>query len=607
MRPDKRTSAVTRAAGLLLGLTLGITCASAQVSITTPSPLPNAVTSTPYSVTLTASGGTAPYTWSGTGSFPPGLQINSTGVLSGTPTQVGSFTISIQVIDSKGVSATGSLSITVVAGGLTITTVSPLFNATVGSPYTQQFTASGGQQPYTWSISAGQIAPLTLTASTGILQGTPTSPGTLNFTVQVTDASKNVATQAFSLTVATPPLVITTAVALPAAAVGISYSQTFSATGGLPPYTWAVANGAVPGLSLDPNSGILSGTPTTAGTYTPGIQVTDSAMTATTRQFQLTVNPQALQITTTSPLPAGTAGTAYTEALTAQGGAPPYTWSAAGLPSGLTISSTTGTISGTSTLAGTFSVTVTVIDSNRATYVNLFSLTMALPPAPTISIGSFPSPGVPASQVPVQVTIPQPYSAGPITGQVSLAFVPAVAGVQDQTIQLSSGGLTASFTIPAGQTTAVFSVPSLAFSTGTVEGTLTLTVQAQAFGVSITPPPAPTQTLTIASIAPVVTGAQLSVSGQNITIQVTGYSTTEQVTQAVFAFSASGNNQLQTATFTVPVGTLFSTWYTSSQAPGFGSQFLYSQTFAVQGDASDVALQSVTLTNSVGSTVFQVQ
>jgi hypothetical protein len=594
----------SRTTRLLLGLVLGISLASAAVTISTSLTLPNAVTGTPYSVTLAATGGTAPYTWSGTGNL-DGLLVTQAGVLSGTPTSPGTFPILIQVIDSNGASATATFSLTVIGGALTITTVSPLFDATVGSPYSQQFQASGGQPPYSWSITAGQVAPLTLNATTGILQGTPTSPGTLTFTVQVSDGSNTKASQAFSLKISAPPLAISTGIALPSASVGISYVQPFAATGGLPPYTWSLTGGAVPGLSLDPATGILSGIPTLAGSYAPAVQVTDSAKVNTTRQFQITVNPAALQITTTSPLPSGTAGTAYSQAMTAQGGTPPYTWSATGLPSGLVIDATSGAISGTSTRAGSFSVTVSVLDSSRVAFVNLYSLTMALPPAPAISFASISASGTAGSQVPVQITIPQPYLPGPITGQVSLAFVPATAGTQDLTIQFSSGGTTATFTIPPGQTSAVFTVPSLAFSEGTLAGTLTLTAQAQAFGVDVTPQPAPAQTITVGASAPVVTSAQLSVSGQNISVQVTGFSTTEQVTQASFAFTTSGNNQLQTAQFTAQVGTLFSTWYKDPAAPTFGSQFLYSQTFGVQGDPTAVILQSVTLTNPVGSTTFQ--
>ena len=587
---------------------LGMTYASAAITIL-PSTLPAAVTGTPYTVNLTATGGAAPYTWSGNGTFPPGLQVSPAGVISGTPTQPGSFTFSVQATDANGTSGSNNYSLTVTAGSLTITTVSPLFNGTVGSPYSQQFQASGGTQPYTWSVASGQVTPLTLNATTGVLQGTPTSAGTLNFTIQVTDASSRTASQAFSLTIMSPPLVISISgggTVLPAAAVGLTYSQAFSASGGAPPYAWSIASGAVPGLTIDPATGVLSGTPTTAGSYTPVVKVTDSAMTAMTRQFQLTVKPAALQISTTSPLPSGTPGQPYSQTLSAQGGAPPYSWSAAGLPSGLSIDPATGTISGTSTAAGTFSVTVTVTDSSSNTAVNLFSLSMPLPPAPSISIGSIPASSSPASQVPVQVTIPQPYSAGAITGQITLSFTPATSGAKDPSIQFASGGTSATFTIAAGQTSAVFSVPAEAFATGTLAGTLTLSASAQAFGVDITPTPAPSQATTIAAAAPAVTAAQLSSSGQTITILVSGFSTTDQVTQAVFNFTATGNNQLQTAQFTVPVTTPFSTWYSSAAAAGFGSQFLYSQTFTVQGDATVVALKSVTLTNQTGSSTFQL-
>ena len=164
---------------------------------------------------------------------------------------------------------------------MTITTASPLPAGTVGIAYSQTFAAAGGTAPYTnWVVTVGTLpANLLLNAATGALTGTPTTAGTSNFTIQVTDSAAVTATKAFSLTINPAALTITTASPLPAGTVGIAYSQTFAATGGTPPYTnWVVTVGTLPAnLLLNAATGALTGTPTTAGTSNFTIQVTDSA------------------------------------------------------------------------------------------------------------------------------------------------------------------------------------------------------------------------------------------------------------------------------------------------------------------------------------------
>jgi hypothetical protein len=431
----------------------------------------------------------------------------------------------------------------------------------------------------------------------------------LNFTVQVKDSSTPAQTASgqFSISVDYPPLVISNA-SLPSASLGVPYSQSLSAGGGLAPYNWTILSGAVPGLSIDASSGLLSGTPTTAGTYSTKIQVVDSAASpqhTASRTFSITVSPAALTITTQSPLSGGTAGVAYSQPLAALGGAPPFTWSATGLPSGLAIDPNSGTISGTPAAAGTFQVPVTVTDSNRNVTVQLFSMTLALPPTPSVSLGGVPNSARLASQVQgVLVTISQPYS-GDITGQLSLSFAPSQQGANDATIQFSTSGTTSNFTIPAGQTSVA---TPLAFQTGTLPGTITVSVsQVTAYTVNVTPSTPPSQNVTLANSAPVITSAQLSVSGQSISVQVVGYTPTREATQAVFTFAASGNGQLQTSQFTVQTGSAFSSWFGSSNASNanqYGSLFTYTQVFNVTGDPTAVTLQSVSLTNQQGTTQF---
>jgi len=233
-------------------------------------------------------------------------------------------------------------------------------------------------------------------------------------------------------------------------------------------------------------------------------------------------------------------------------------------------------------------------------------MTFALPPTPAISLAGIPGSAGLASQVPVEVSIDQPYS-GDITGQIGLSFQASQQGASDGTIQFSGGGTTASFTIPHGQTSAAFSAP-LAFQTGTLPGTITVSLpEVTAFSVDVTPSTPPSQTVTIPTSAPVITSAQMSVSGQSISIQVVGYTPTRDATQAVFAFRASGASQLQTSQFTVQTGSAFSSWFGSSNlsnANQYGGLFTYTQAFNVQGDPAAVTLQSVSLTNQQGTTQF---
>lgn len=165
-------------------------------------------------------------------------------------------------------------------------------------------------------------------------------------------------------------LVITTS-SLPSGAVATSYSATLQATGGIPPYAWMIVSGILPpGLSLNQNTGVISGTPTAAGTWAITVQATDGQVPAdtATRGLSITVaaapEPDPLVITTTN-LPSARRNKNYNRTLTASGGTTPYTWSIVGgsLPPGLSLNANTGVISGRPTTLGTFAFTVQVRDS----------------------------------------------------------------------------------------------------------------------------------------------------------------------------------------------------------------------------------------------------
>jgi hypothetical protein len=158
----------------------------------------------------------------------------------------------------------------------------------------------------------------------------------------------------------TPPLTITTS-SFPGGTVGRVYTATAAATGGTTPYTWTRPSGTKPpGLSFS-SSGAWSGTPTTAGTYSFTIEVTDKTGTHVSKALKITIDGP-LAITTTS-LPSGTVGKAYSTTVHASGGTPPYTWTrpSGTKPPGLSFSGG-GLWSGTPTTAGTYSFTLEVTD-----------------------------------------------------------------------------------------------------------------------------------------------------------------------------------------------------------------------------------------------------
>jgi len=367
------TAQVTDGAAQSATKSLSISVAD-PLSVSTAS-LPGGTVGQTYTQSVAATGGKTPYTWSvSSGSLPPGLTLNaSTGGVTGTPTSGGTFGFTVQAADSgtPARTATKALSINVVAL-LTVTTAG-LPGGTVGQAYSQSLAATGGTPPYTWSLVSGSLPPgLSLNASNGAISGAPTSTGTFTFTAQVTDGTQN-ATKSLSITVVAQ-LAITTA-SLPGGTVGQAYSQTLAATGGTPPYTWSLASGSLPpGLSLSASGGVVSGTPTTAGTYSFTAQVTDGTRTATTGLSITVASGSALSITTTA-LPQGRVSTAYSATLAATGGSAPYTWSrvAGALPNGLTLSPS-GTISGSPTRQGSYTFTVQVRDSLGAAASKAFTI-----------------------------------------------------------------------------------------------------------------------------------------------------------------------------------------------------------------------------------------
>ena len=208
------------------------------------SSLPSGTAQSAYSATLAAAGGTKPYAWSITsGSLPIGVTLTaSSGLISGNPTQSGTFPITVQVKDSSTPAQTASQSFSIViaaAGAPVSITTSSLPSGTQNVGYSTTLAATGGKTPYTWSITSGSLpTDVTLTASSGLISGKPTQSGTFPITVQVKDFSTpaQTASQSFSIVIAAAgaPVSITTS-SLPSGTQNVGYSTTLAATGGKTP------------------------------------------------------------------------------------------------------------------------------------------------------------------------------------------------------------------------------------------------------------------------------------------------------------------------------------------------------------------------------------
>jgi hypothetical protein len=277
---DSSVPAKTATANLSIAVAPVVT---PPVTISTAS-LPGGTVSSAYSATLAAAGGTTPYSWSlSAGSLPAGLNLSSSGVISGTPTASGTVPFTVRVADSSAPAktATANLSIAVapvVTPPVTIST-SSLPGGTVSTAYSSTLAAAGGTTPYSWSLSAGSLPTGLNLSSGGVISGTPTTSGTVSFTVRAADSSAPAKTATANLSIAVAaavtPVTITMS-SLPDGTVNSGYSSTLAATGGTTPYSWSLSAGSLPaGLNLS-SSGVISGTPTAAGTSSFTIKVTDS-------------------------------------------------------------------------------------------------------------------------------------------------------------------------------------------------------------------------------------------------------------------------------------------------------------------------------------------
>ncbi|HLH18216.1 MAG TPA: putative Ig domain-containing protein [Bryobacteraceae bacterium] len=484
----------------------------------------------PYSSSVAANGGTAPYAYSIlSGSLPPGLTLNpATGAITGTPTAAGTFNFTVRVVDSTGGSAqtqTSNCSITIYAPvTANCVTIDAIQGVTI-TPVTM--TASGGTgSGYTFA-AAGLPAGLTM-SSTGTISGTPTASGTFNYTVTVTDSAGH--TGSFNCSVTIAPPIAANCVTI-SAIQGVAIAPvTMTATGGTGSgYTFS-ATGLPAGLSMAAN-GTISGTPTASGTFSYTVTVTDSAGHTGTFNCSVTIAPPIAANCVTISAIQGVAIAPVT--MTATGGTGSgYTFAATGLPAGLTMSSS-GTISGTPTASGTFNYTVTVTDSAGHTGTFNCFVTVASPPPVTANCA-----GITAIEgmaiTPVSIT-----ASGGIGGPYTFTATGLPAG-----LSISSTGTISGTPVVSGTFNYTVTIKDSAGNTGAIHCSVTV-----AAPPAITANCAAISATQGVSIAPVTMSASGGVGGP-------------------YTFSASG----------LPAGLTMSSSGTISGTPTLSGTFSYTVT-----------------------------
>jgi len=249
--------------------------ACGTISVTNPATA-SGTSGSAFSQTFSQSGGAGTTTFAlNSGTLPTGLSLSAGGVLSGTPTQTGTFPITVTATDANGCTGTGATYALVICAPISVTNPG-VTTGTTGSPFSQTFTQSGGVGATAFSIATGTLPGGLSLASTGLLSGTPSQFGSFSITVKATDANGcNGIGGTYTLVISCPTITVTNP-ATATGTVGTLFSQTFTRTGGTGSVTFTLGSGTLPvGLSLA-STGELSGTPTEAGSFPIAVTATDT-------------------------------------------------------------------------------------------------------------------------------------------------------------------------------------------------------------------------------------------------------------------------------------------------------------------------------------------
>ncbi len=441
--------------------------------------------------TVTASGSPTPtLSESGTDTLPAGVTFNAaTGVLSGTPTSAGTYTLHFTAHNTQSPDATQTFTLTVNAAPAFTSATSTAFTAGAAGTFT--VTASGSPTP-TLSESGTDTLPagVTFNAATGVLSGTPTSAGTFTLHFTAHNGVGSDATQTFTLTVnAAPTFTSATSTTFTAGAAG---TFTVTASGTPAPTLSESGTDTLPaGVTFVAATGVLSGTPTAGGTFTLHFTAHNGVGTDATQTFTLTVN--AAPAITSAISTTFTVGTAGTFTVTASGTPAPTLTENVGdvLPVGVTFNATTGVLSGTPLSASSYTLHFTAhngigTDATQTFTLNVVSgptaptftsatsttFTVGTPGNFTVTASGFPAPTLSESGTD---TLPAGVTFDAATGVLS--GTPTGTGtftLHFTAHNTQSPDATQTFTLTVNAAPAITSAPSTTFTSGTA-GTFTVT------------------------------------------------------------------------------------------------------------------------------------
>ncbi len=441
-----------------------------------------------FSATVKNDSNNAGVSWTLSGT---GCTGSACGALSGTttssatytaPTPVTTaFTVTITATSVAKTGVTGSATVSVPVNPAVTTPAGALVGGAVGTAYSVTLVGVGGISPYTWTVVSGSLPGGLSLSSAGVLAGTPAAVGSFNVTVKMTDAGSPAltATAAFTIAIAAAPAVVFSTTTLPGGTVGTVYSASVVASGGAGTLSYALASGSLPaGLSLS-SAGALSGKPTAGGTSSFTVKAADAyGDTGTSGILAIAVAYPALTVTTTS-VPNGVAGDAYSETLAAAGGTGTgYVWTVTSGGSsltgvGLSVSSA-GVLSGASPTAGTASFTVKVTDSASDTATA--NLTVTIGAGLTVTTTSLPNGTVGTSYS-------DTLAASGGSGAGYAWTVTAGTGLSAEGLSLSSAGVITG-TPSTTETAASFTVKVTDSAGNTATATLALTVNYGALSIT---------------------------------------------------------------------------------------------------------------------------